>query len=199
MNQKLQSVLQALEEHGARPGDERRAERAERDGLDAQPDDPLPRPVRHGLQRLELLLGAARRPRLRADQLRDGAARAAAVRQPPDQQRRRPGRDPARQRLPARRPAITTADRDLRRRVPPRPRVRSRGQQPGHRRLRNRPARLREAAELLRPAASPLATEAHTPGDQGTTWTGLTRVPPGETFSRNPVTGPQLPVVPGNN
>src|SRR6202035_3869519 len=44
-----------------------------------------------------------------------------------------------------------------------------------------------------------LVTDAHTPGAQGTTWTGLSRVPPGETFSRNPTTGPQLPNVPGNN
>ena len=44
-----------------------------------------------------------------------------------------------------------------------------------------------------------LVTDAHTPGAQGTTWTGLSHVPPGETFSRNPTTGPQLPNVPGNN
>jgi hypothetical protein len=42
-------------------------------------------------------------------------------------------------------------------------------------------------------------SDAHTPGDQGTTWTGLSRVPPGETFSRDPSTGPQLPKIPGNN
>jgi hypothetical protein len=36
--------------------------------------------------------------------------------------------------------------------------------------------------------------EQYTPGDQGPTWTGLTRVPPGETFSRRPTTGPQLPI-----
>lgn len=44
-----------------------------------------------------------------------------------------------------------------------------------------------------------LVTEAHTPAAQGTTWTGLSRVPPHETFSREPTTGPQLPFVPGNN
>ena len=44
-----------------------------------------------------------------------------------------------------------------------------------------------------------LVSDAHTPGDQGTTWTGLARVPPGETFSREPSTGPQLPSIPGNN
>jgi hypothetical protein len=40
--------------------------------------------------------------------------------------------------------------------------------------------------------------DARTPGNQGTTWTGLSRVPPGETFSRNPSTGPQLPFSPSN-
>jgi virulence factor Mce-like protein len=44
-----------------------------------------------------------------------------------------------------------------------------------------------------------LATDPHTPGDQGPTWTGLARVPKGETFSRSPQTGPQLAPVPGNN
>jgi ABC-type transporter Mla subunit MlaD len=44
----------------------------------------------------------------------------------------------------------------------------------------------------------PLDTDSHTPGVQGTTWSGLTRVPPGETYSRNPVTGPQLAYDPAN-
>jgi phospholipid/cholesterol/gamma-HCH transport system substrate-binding protein len=44
-----------------------------------------------------------------------------------------------------------------------------------------------------------LVTDARTPGGQGTTWAGLSRVPAGETYSRNPVTGPQLPIVPGNS
>jgi phospholipid/cholesterol/gamma-HCH transport system substrate-binding protein len=44
-----------------------------------------------------------------------------------------------------------------------------------------------------------LAVDAHTPGNQGTTFTGRTHVPKGETFSRNPLTGPQLPKVPGNS
>jgi hypothetical protein len=41
--------------------------------------------------------------------------------------------------------------------------------------------------------------EGHTPGDQGPTYAGRAHVPVGETFSRGPQTGPQLPVVPGNN
>jgi hypothetical protein len=44
-----------------------------------------------------------------------------------------------------------------------------------------------------------LATDAHTPGDQGPTFAGIAHVPKGETFSRNPLTGPQLASVPGNN
>ncbi len=36
------------------------------------------------------------------------------------------------------------------------------------------------------------ATDPHTPGDQGPTYKGQAHVPKGETFSRNPTTGPQL-------
>jgi virulence factor Mce-like protein len=43
------------------------------------------------------------------------------------------------------------------------------------------------------------ATNPHTPGDQGPTYAGRPRVPAGETFSRAPSTGPQLPPVPGDN
>jgi virulence factor Mce-like protein len=43
------------------------------------------------------------------------------------------------------------------------------------------------------------ATDVHTPGDQGPTFKGRTHVPAGETFSRNPLTGPQLASNPGNN
>jgi virulence factor Mce-like protein len=43
-----------------------------------------------------------------------------------------------------------------------------------------------------------LATDTHTPGDQGPTYHGLARVPAGETFSRNPTTGPQVPYNPSN-
>jgi phospholipid/cholesterol/gamma-HCH transport system substrate-binding protein len=43
-----------------------------------------------------------------------------------------------------------------------------------------------------------LATDTHTPGDQGPTFAGRSRVPAGETFSRNPTTGPQLPTDPLN-
>ncbi len=49
------------------------------------------------------------------------------------------------------------------------------------------------------PQGRNLALDAHTPGNQGATFTGRTRVPKGETFSRNPLTGPQLPKVPGNS
>jgi virulence factor Mce-like protein len=43
-----------------------------------------------------------------------------------------------------------------------------------------------------------LNTDSHTAGVQGTTWSGLTRVPPGETYSRNPVAGPELAYNPTN-
>jgi virulence factor Mce-like protein len=44
-----------------------------------------------------------------------------------------------------------------------------------------------------------LVSEQYTLGDQGPTWSGLLHVPAGETFSRRPITGPQTPVIPGNN
>jgi virulence factor Mce-like protein len=43
-----------------------------------------------------------------------------------------------------------------------------------------------------------LDTDNHTPGNQGPTWTGLSRVPAGETYARNPITGPQIPFNPTN-
>ncbi len=49
------------------------------------------------------------------------------------------------------------------------------------------------------PQGRNFATDPHTPGDQGPTFAGRAHVPAGETFSRNPQTGPQLPTVPGNN
>jgi virulence factor Mce-like protein len=49
------------------------------------------------------------------------------------------------------------------------------------------------------PQGRNLAMDPHTPGLQGPTFNGLQRVPAGETFSRNPSTGPQLLNNPGNN
>ncbi len=43
-----------------------------------------------------------------------------------------------------------------------------------------------------------LAIDPHTPGDQGPTFHGRARLPKGETFSRNPQTGPQLVANPSN-
>jgi virulence factor Mce-like protein len=51
----------------------------------------------------------------------------------------------------------------------------------------------------LDPQGRDLATDNHTPGDQGPTWAGRTHVPAGETFTRAPQTGPVTPSVPGNN
>jgi virulence factor Mce-like protein len=48
------------------------------------------------------------------------------------------------------------------------------------------------------PQGRDLAVDPHTPGDQGPTFAGRVRVPKGETFSRNPATGPQLPNNPSN-
>jgi virulence factor Mce-like protein len=43
-----------------------------------------------------------------------------------------------------------------------------------------------------------LGSDAHTPGDQGPTYKGRTHVPAGETFTRTPLTGPQLASNPSN-
>ena len=53
-------------------------------------------------------------------------------------------------------------------------------------------------ARLLKPTDSTGAPflvvgDSHTPGNQGPTFAGLSRVPPGETFSREPQNGAQLP------
>ncbi len=48
------------------------------------------------------------------------------------------------------------------------------------------------------PQGRQLGTDAHTPGDQGPTFKGRPRVPAGESFTRNPTTGPQIPYNPTN-
>ena len=51
----------------------------------------------------------------------------------------------------------------------------------------------------LDPQGRNFDSDPHTPGNQGPTYAGRTQVPTGETFSRAPLTGPQLPSIPGNN
>jgi phospholipid/cholesterol/gamma-HCH transport system substrate-binding protein len=48
------------------------------------------------------------------------------------------------------------------------------------------------------PLGRNLDADQHTPGNQGPTYHGRAHVPAGETFSRNPITGPQLPFNPSN-
>jgi len=48
------------------------------------------------------------------------------------------------------------------------------------------------------PQGRDLVTDTHTPGDQGPTYAGEAHVPAGETFSRNPQTGPQVDYNPSN-
>jgi virulence factor Mce-like protein len=50
----------------------------------------------------------------------------------------------------------------------------------------------------LDPQSRQLATDFHTPADQGPTFKGRARVPAGETFTRNPTSGPPLPYNPTN-
>lgn len=48
-------------------------------------------------------------------------------------------------------------------------------------------------ANAYGPPDANIVIDPHTPGLQGPTFTGLARVPPGQTFSRTPQTGPRLP------
>jgi virulence factor Mce-like protein len=48
------------------------------------------------------------------------------------------------------------------------------------------------------PQGRNLVLDPHTPGNQGPTYAGVAHVPAGETFSRNPQTGPQLDYNPSN-
>ena len=48
------------------------------------------------------------------------------------------------------------------------------------------------------PQGRTLAVDQHTPGNQGPTFSGRAHVPAGETFSRNPLTGPQTAYDPAN-
>ena len=50
----------------------------------------------------------------------------------------------------------------------------------------------------LDPQGRALAGDAHTPGSQGSNYKGRAHVPAGETFSRNPTTGPQLTPIAAN-
>jgi virulence factor Mce-like protein len=50
----------------------------------------------------------------------------------------------------------------------------------------------------LDPQGRDFDTDQHTPGDQGSTFTGIAHVPKGETFSRSPTTGPQTPYIAAN-
>ncbi|MHB8658348.1 MAG: MlaD family protein [Solirubrobacteraceae bacterium] len=50
----------------------------------------------------------------------------------------------------------------------------------------------------LDPLGRNLEADQHTPGDQGTTFTGRAHVPAGETFARSPQTGPQTPFISAN-
>ncbi|MHB8689946.1 MAG: MlaD family protein [Solirubrobacteraceae bacterium] len=48
------------------------------------------------------------------------------------------------------------------------------------------------------PQGRKLGTDQHVPGNQGPTFSGQAHVPAGESFSRNPLTGPQTPYNPSN-
>ena len=109
-------------------------------------------------------------------------------------QRRRAGRHDAGERHLGKR--LAPADRVRRKAVPARAVLRRRDRQPGQRRLRDGQRGYPKKLNQFDPEHRNLALDPHTPGNQGPTFHGRARVPKGETFSRNPSTGPQLPTKP---
>ena len=170
--------------------DERRPARADRDGHDAQPAAALLRPVRHRLQRPELLLHLPRRALLRARQDRPVPARAANIDRPPGRLARLDGRGRAGQRQRGHRgQQAVPARQPLRRRDHPR---RARG-------LRGRPARLPRAQRpLLRQEVQDRAgrADARRPGPD---LRRPPRVPAGQTFTAIPETGPYAKIAPSTS
>ena len=78
--------------------------------------------------------------------------------------------------------------------VPARAVLRRGDRQPGQRRLRDRPARLPEEAQLLRPAGpQPRLRPPHARATRVRRSHGRAHVPAGETFSRSPQTGASRP------
>ncbi len=108
------------------------------------------------------------------------------------------GATAARQRLPARRPAITpptgTSDAEYLHGPAYGAAINNQGNADCETGQRGYPQRL----NYFDPQDRNLDMDPHTPGNQGSTFSGLARVPPGETYSRNPTTGPQLPYIPSN-
>ena len=181
------------EDARAGPGDERRAERTPRHGRHAQPDGQVPRPLPDRMQRLELLVDLHRRHLLRTDGLRI-AQRALLMESNPaqpnsvsDQGATAPVNgggfsSPLGGNEFAHGPTYGAA-------------VDDQGNADCETGQRGYPLKLNS----LDPQGRDFDSDAHTPGDQGPTYTGRTHVPTGETFSRAPTTGPQLPNTPGNN
>ena len=133
--------------------DQRRDPRADRDRHHAQPAAALLRPVRHGLQRPELLLHLPRRALLRGRQHRPVAARARQHRRPPGRLARLDRRRRAGQRQRGHRGQQA---------VPARQPLRRRDHARRARRLRGRPARLPRAQRpLLRQALQDRAGRPH--------------------------------------
>ena len=64
--------------------------------------------------------------------------------------------------------------------------------------MRSGSADIRCKLNSFDPQGRTLAVDPHTPGDQGPTYAGRARVPAGETYTRNPTTGPQLAYNPSN-
>ena len=171
--------------------DQRRDPRADRDGHHAQPAAALLRPVRHGLQRPELLLHLPRRALLRGRQHRPVAARAAQLRRPAGRLARLDGRRRAGQR-PARSSRATsstcTATRTARRSRPT-----------GAPTARPASAATSSATPASTTSKFKIEQDARTPGAQGPTYKGRARVPKGQTYTSIPETGPYAEIAPSSS
>ena len=194
LNANLQQVMNGLKNLALAPGTNVAINALTGTVQDPQPDGPIHRSVPDGLQQLELLVDVPGRSHLGGDQLRLCPAGAAQPEQPPPaEQHQSAGRDRAGQR---RREHI---DDHRRQRVSPRAGVRRRRSTTQG----NADCETGQRGYVLKlnhldPQGRDLGTDAHTPGDQGPTYAGRANVPAGETFTRNPTTGPQLTSIPSN-
>ena len=112
LNAKLQHVMDALKDLAQRPGHEHRAERADVDRRDAQPDAPLPRAVPDRVQQLELLVddtSPSTSPRRRASGSRSARCSTSQPAQTEQRRHRRRLRPGQRRQSPTARSAATSS------------------------------------------------------------------------------------------
>ena len=196
LNANLQQVLDALKNLSLAPGTNMAVNALTSTVTTLNPMVKYLGPVPDRLQRLELLLDLPVRAPVRADELRLCPAGADQPGQPgPAQQRRPAGRRRARSTAAAPKLALATGGNEFLHSQAYGAAINSAGNADCETGQRGYVKKL----NFFDPQGRNLAVDAHTPGNQGPTFTGRAHVPKGETFSRNPLTGPQLTPVPGNS